>query len=150
MFRTLTPWAARSARPLGKFEMELPAWIDRMFGPEDEWWTNGENFVPRIDVMETPQAMEISVELPGMKPEDVKVEVLEGRLLISGEKKEEHEVHDKTFHRVERRYGEFRRVVPLAASIDAEKITADYKEGVLHVNVPKIPAAQPKAITVTS
>ena len=92
--------------------------------------------------------MEITVELPGMKPEDVKVEVLEGRLMIHGEKKEEKEVTDKTFHRVERRYGEFRRTLPLPTTIDAEKVVAEFKDGVLKVTVPKVPAAQPKNIEV--
>ena len=148
MFRTLTPWTARAARPFGKFEMELPAWVDRMFGPEEEWWPTGEAFTPRTDLVETPQAMEVTVELPGMKPEDVKVEVLEGRLTIHGEKKEEKEETGKTFHRVERRYGEFRRILPLPATIDAEKVVAEFKDGVLKVTVPKVPAAQPKTIEV--
>lgn len=147
MFTQLTPWAARTARP-GQFEFELPAWVDRMFAPEDAWWPNREAFIPRTDLIETAGRYEVTVELPGMKPEDVQVEFQEGHLVIHGTKREEKEEKDKTFHRVERRFGEFRRVVPMPGPVNEGMVTARYENGVLRVAVPKTDAVIPKKIEV--
>jgi len=147
MFRTMIPWTTKFPT-LPTWEREFPALMERWFG-EDVLPTNGEDFfTPRANVAETEKGMEITVELPGVKPEDVRVEVHGGELWITGEKKEEKEEKGKTFHRVERRYGEFRRVIPLPTTVDKEKITAEYKEGVLKVEVVKTEEAKPKRIEV--
>jgi HSP20 family protein len=106
--------------------------------------------MPRTDVAESDVAYEVMVELPGMKPEDFHVEVRDGSLWISGEKKEEEEEKGKTFHRVERRCGEFQRVIPLGGHIDEKAIEATYKEGVLKITVPKTEEAKTKRIEVKS
>lgn len=146
MFRTLTPWTARA--PRGGIDFELPAWMDRVFRLDEDWWPDRGAFVPRTDMTETPTAIEITAELPGMKPEDVKVELQDGRLTIHGEKREEKEEKDTTFHRVERRFGEFRRVLDLPRAVEEDKITAEFKDGLLKVVVPKTAEAQPRHIEV--
>jgi HSP20 family protein len=83
-----------------------------------------------------------------MKPEEFNVELHHGELWISGEKKEEKEEKGKTYHRVERRFGEFRRGFRLPLPVNEEKVTAEYKEGILRVAVPKIAAAMPKRVEV--
>jgi len=146
MFRTMIPWTTKFPT-VGAWEREFPTLMERFFG-EDLPPTNGEEFNPRANVAETEKGMEVTVELPGVKPEDVRVELHGGELWITGEKKEEKVENGKTFHRIERRYGEFRRVIPLPTTVDKEKITAEYKEGVLKVEVAKTEEAIPKRIEV--
>jgi HSP20 family protein len=105
-------------------------------------------FVPEANVVETDNAVEVTMELPGMKPEEVKVEMTDGRLCVSGEKREEKEEKGKTFHRMERRTGAFRRLISLPAVVDKAKAEATFAEGVLKVALPKSLEAAPKAIPV--
>ena len=136
-------------RPLERLEREFEDLFDR-FG-WDGWLTeNRGEFVPRTDVVENDNAYEVTVELPGMKPEDFSVEMKEGSLWVSGEKQEESEEEGKTYHRIERRRGEFRRVIPLPGAVDEKHIRAQYTDGVLTVTVPKSEASKPKRIEVNS
>jgi HSP20 family protein len=122
--------------------------MERFFRPEEGWFPAVTEFAPKADLAETDAAYELTVDLPGIKPEDVNVEIRDGGLWISGTRKEEKEEKGKTFHRLERSYGEFRRLIPLAGGVDADKVEAEYKDGVLKVTVPKTEAAKPKHITV--
>jgi HSP20 family protein len=144
----MIPWTERFPTLLN-WEREFPPMIERFFGPE-EWRPWGEEFAPRANVAETPEALEVTVELPGMKPEEFHVEMHNGELWITGEKKEEKEEKGKTYHRVERRFGEFKRVIPLPTNVNKEKVTAEYKEGVLKVAIPKTEEAKAKHIEVTA
>jgi HSP20 family protein len=102
----------------------------------------------QANVAETETGFEVTLELPGMKPEEFHVEFRDGALWITGEKKEEHEKQGKTYHRLERRYGEFRRVFRLPVAVNEEMVTAEYKEGILRVAVPKIAEVKPKRVEV--
>jgi HSP20 family protein len=146
MFGTLVPRVERLPRPLVRLEREMENLMDRLFNPEDGRWLVG--FVPAANVAETETGYEVSLELPGMKPEEFKVELKNGELWVTGEKREEKEEKGKTFHRVERSYGEFRRVIPLPGEVAEEKIAADYKEGVLRILVPKTEEAKPRRVEV--
>ena len=150
MLRHLIPTKGGALRPLGRFEEEMERLIERVLGRgEDGWWETGA-FLPMTDVAETDTTFEVVAELPGVKPEEVRVEVKEGMLWITGEKKEEKEEKGKAFHRVERRHGAFRRVIPLPGAIDEEKIEAKFAEGVLRVVVPKGTKALPRAVKVNA
>lgn len=150
MFRALTPWTARKPRSLDLLRTWEPfEMLERFFGEPEEWGV-GDRFAPPVDVAETNEGFEVTVELPGMKPEDVKVEVKEGRLYISGEKKEEKEEKGKTFHRLERFHGEFHRVLALPANVDEGKVSAMFADGVLKVDIAKAEEAKPKNIPVTA
>jgi HSP20 family protein len=107
-------------------------------------------FAPRVNVAETESGYEVSIDLPGMKPEEFEVELKDNHLWITGERKHESEEDGKTFHRIERRHGRFRRVVPLDAPIKAEAVEAEYRDGVLRINVPKTEEVRPKRIEVKS
>jgi HSP20 family protein len=148
MFGTLVPRVERLPRPLLRFEREMENLMERLFNPEDGRWLTG--FVPAANVAETESAFEVTLELPGMKAEDFKVELKKNELWISGEKREEKEEKGKAFHRIERSYGEFRRVIPLPGEAAEEKIEAEYKEGVLRVVVPKTEEAKPRRVEVKS
>lgn len=145
MTRVLTPWT-RFPRSLAELEMEFPKWMTEFFTPEGAFGKF--EFVPEVNVAETEKAIEVTMELPGMKAEDVKVEILEGRLWITGEKKEEKEEKGKTYHRIERRYGEFRRVIPLPTKVEAERVEAQMSDGVLKIVLPKAAEVRPKTIPV--
>ena len=146
MLRSMVPWTNRFPA-LATWEWELPGLFERVFGTE-EGKLFAEGFHPRTNIAETPETMEVTVELPGMKPEEFHVEVHEHELWITGEKKEEKEEKGKTFHRVERRYGEFKRVIPLPSNVNPEKVTAEYKEGVLKVAIGKTEEAKVKHVEV--
>ena len=92
---------------------------------------------PKIDVGESDKAIEISIELPGVKEEDVDVTVTDDVLVIKGEKSHSHEESDKNFHVVERSYGSFMRSIPLGFHVDESKVNANIKDGVLTIQVTK-------------
>ena len=148
MTRSLTMWAPRFPHNLAELEQDFGTMLERMFGSDFNPSAELKVWSPWANIAETDEALELTVELPGVKPEDVHVELHDGELWVSGEMKEETEEKGKTFHKVERRYGEFRRVLPLPASADKEKVDARLTEGVLKVVIPKTEEARPKAIPV--
>jgi HSP20 family protein len=105
--------------------------------------------LPPVDIEENDQEYVIKAELPGMKKEEVKLKVEGGTLSISGERKAEKEDNDKKYHRLERSYGAFQRSFTLPEGTLPEKISAEFKDGVLLVHLPKDEKAKPKAIEVT-
>lgn len=98
-------------------------------------------FMPRVDISETENTMLVTAELPGMEEKDIQISLEDDALVISGEKKTDVEDKGKSFHRIERTYGSFQRVVPLVSEVQAEKVEAVFKNGVLTVSLPKTPAA---------
>jgi HSP20 family protein len=103
---------------------------------------------PAVDVQETDNEFLIKADLPDVKKEDVKVELLDGALTIEGERQQEKEEKGKTFHKIEREYGKFLRRFALPNEVDASRVQAEFKNGVLNVHLPKSAAAKPKAIDV--
>jgi len=92
---------------------------------------------PRVDVVEDDKEFLIKAELPEMKKDDVKVSVEDGVLMVSGERKFEKEDKTKKYHRIEREYGSFVRNFTLPAGTSGEKVTAEFKDGLLKVHLPK-------------
>jgi HSP20 family protein len=109
---------------------------------------NTGDWTPRVDISETDNEFMIKAEIPEVNKEDVKVSVENGVLTIQGERRQEKEEKGKKFHRVERYYGSFVRSFTLPDNIDATKIKASFKDGMLNVQVPKTEEARPKAIEV--
>ena len=120
MQRALSPWPARTEE-----SMTLAEWA------------------PSVDIGETDKEYLVKAELPDVKKEDIKVNVEDGTLSISGERKVEKEEKTMKFHRVERAYGRFERTFSLPDEADAAKITSEYKDGVLTVHLPKNPSVKP-------
>ena len=108
----------------------------------------GTSWAPRTDVREREKDFLIDVELPGIEKKDIKVEVKNDVLTISGERNDEHEVSEKGYRNVERHYGKFERSFTLPDTVKAENITAAYKNGVMTLTLPKTEKALPKEITV--
>ena len=118
------------------FDTDFPKWMAEVFARKPGMLGRNGN-LPEANMVETDKAIEVTVELPGMKPEEVKLEIRDGTLLITGEKKEEREEKGKTFHRVERRAGMFRRAFALPVEVIEEKVDAKFVEGVLEFALPK-------------
>jgi len=107
------------------------------------------DFMPAVDIQETDAAFVVKADLPDVKKEDIKIHVQDGVLAIEGERQKEKEETGKRFHKVERQFGRFVRRFELPTDIAAEKVRAEFKDGVLNVVLPKAPAARPKQIEVT-
>jgi HSP20 family protein len=108
----------------------------------------GSTYVPRMDVYEKDNAIVFKAELPGLKKEDVTVEIDDGYLVIKGESKTESEVKEDAYYRMERSFGSFYRSQPLPFDVTPDQITATLKDGVLEVQVPKPAEAKPRATQI--
>ena len=106
------------------------------------------NWVPLVDVVEASNEYLIKAELPEIGKKDITVKVEEGILTISGERKAETVSDEKKFHRVERSYGKFVRTFRVPKNAAAEKVAAEFRDGVLRVTLPKVEEAKPKSIEV--
>jgi HSP20 family protein len=106
------------------------------------------DWMPSLDAHEDKDKYTVSLEIPGMKKEDMHVSVHDGVLTVSGERKGETEKKDGTMHRRERYFGKFSRSVSLPSAVSADKVNAIYKDGVLTVEIPKAEEAKPKTIEV--
>ena len=103
---------------------------------------------PPVDILESQDAYLIRAELPGMKREDFNLEVHEGSLTLSGERKIEEPANGVEYHRVERISGKFSRSFYLPQSVKSDEIKASYRDGILEIHVPKADAAKPKQIAI--
>lgn len=110
-------------------------------------WSSG-MLRPALDISETDDSIQVRVDLPGMKPEEVHVEVRNNTLQISGERKEEREEKGKTWHRTERRVGSFSRSTTLPCAVKDDKVQAEYSNGVLNITLPKAEQEKTRKIPV--
>lgn len=104
---------------------------------------------PVVDITEDEKEYLISADLPEIKKEEIKLTVENGVLILSGERKRELEDQGKKYHRIERAYGSFIRTFALPDNADAEKVNAEFKDGVLKVHIRKSEASRPKMIAVS-
>lgn len=109
-----------------------------------------QSWQPRSNLCETEQAYELSVDLPGLKPEDISIEMKNGDLWISGERQPPARDTGRTWHRVETHYGSFRRVFRFGDGVDPDSVDAEYRDGVLFITVPRSKAARPQHIQIKS
>ena len=115
------------------------------------FWGEGEseaNWAPSMDVHEDKDQFIAKVEVPGMKKEDIDISLHDGSLSISGERKTDEKFANAEVYRAERFVGRFQRTITLPARVAAEKVRAEYKDGVLTVTLPKTEEAKPKRIDV--
>jgi HSP20 family protein len=137
-------------KELADFERGLESFFGR--GPTTTN-NNGESvteqvWAPLTDITEDDKEFLVKVELPDMKKEDMKVTVENGVLHITSERKAEKEEKTKKYHRIERSYGSFERTFTLPEGADGTKVSADYKDGMLMVRLPKMAETKPKSIEV--
>jgi len=129
--------------------LRLQEELDRFFGkPWYDLGLTGANVFPSINVFTDQDGLVVQAEVPGIKPDQVHVQVENGRLTISGERTAGHP--DASFHRRERRYGSFSRTVQLPRDLDPEKVHAELRNGLLTIRIPKHAAAKPRQIAVNA
>jgi len=104
---------------------------------------------PTVDISETKDDVVVSAEFPGMKKEDIKISLQDNVLTLMGEKKQDKEEKNKNYHRIERSYGVFQRSFVLPATVQSDKVNANYKDGVLSITLPKAEEAKPKEIEIS-
>jgi HSP20 family protein len=105
-------------------------------------------WAPSVDIYENEASLVVKAELPGVDPKQVEVRVENNTLFLKGERKFEEETNQQNYHRVERAYGSFVRSFALPASVDPEKVSAEYKDGLLTITIPKREEAKPKSIKI--
>lgn len=129
--------------PLTSFQNEMNRLFENFFNDSlslgDLRWVG--EFAPRVDVVESGTELTVTAELPGLEAKDIQVSLEAGALVLSGEKRTEHEENAKGYQRLERSFGSFERVIPLSTEVDESKVEAQFKNGVLTVTLPKTPEA---------
>ncbi len=128
--------------------------LNRTFGasfgrPEREDEMNLAAWAPPVDIAEEKDRILITAELPGFKEDQIEIQTENGMLTLRGERKFEKETDGRSYHRVERSYGQFVRSFSLPNNVDREKIRADFSNGLLKVELPKREDAKPRTIKIT-
>ena len=125
--------------------------IGRLFSEAQRGWSGDESggtWTPAVDIYERGEDLVFRVEVPGVKKEDLEISVENGVLQLKGQRKREQEYQDENAYRIERSYGTFTRSFSLPTTVDASRVTAQYRDGELEVVLPKSDAAKPKRIEV--
>jgi HSP20 family protein len=131
-----------------KAQRQLSAFLDEMFQHEPRVHNGHATWTPAVDVSESPEGYEFTVELPGVKPEAVEIEVKDNTLTIKGERPNVSLKEGARLHHRERPMGRFARVFRLSKPVDENSVTATYRDGLLAVNVPLHAEVKPRKITV--
>ena len=132
----------------------FPDRINRLFNDTlfPAAWVNDEselrNWRPAVDIYDHDEKIVVKAELPGVDKKDIHVDVKDGILSLKGERSYENEVEEEKYHRKERAFGKFQRSFALPEGLDPEKIDANYKDGILKIEIPKSEEKKPKEITV--
>lgn len=132
---------------LASFRDEVNRLFDLSWPTRDSGLFSG--WSPALDVYDDKDRFGVTVELPGMKKEDIHLSIQDGVLTVSGERKHERENKEGETFRSERFFGKFQRSVTLPAMVDAAKVKASYKDGILSIDLPKAEEAKPKQIEVS-
>jgi HSP20 family protein len=137
-------------RELEEMEERLATWFGRAplrrFGREEPLF--GADWAPLVDIAEDEKEYLITADLPEVNKDDIKVSVDDGTLTLKGERRLEKQEKGKKFHRIERAYGSFLRSFSIPDDADGTKVSAEFKEGVLKVHLPKTAKPKPKAVEV--
>lgn len=143
--RALQPWFSRD--PFVSLQQEMDDLLSRF-----QTDRNGDSPLalvsPSVDLSETDDSLQIRMDVPGIKADEINIEVSGNTIRISGEHKEEKEEKGKTFHRVERRSGSFSRALALPAAVKEDKVCAECKDGVLTITLPKTEVAKTQKVKV--
>lgn len=125
------------------FSLMGPSWFPRLRMFETE------EISPTIDIFEEGDNIVVKAELPGMKKEDIEVNLTDNAITLSGEKKKEEKVEKKNYYRVERSYGSFTRSLSMPSEVQPDKAKAKFKDGILEIKVPKTEEAKKKTQKIT-
>jgi HSP20 family protein len=129
-------------------EMNLYPGFGRFLDRDWERTLSTTEWNPSVDIFETDSAVVVKVEVPGMNPKDFDVRLENNVLMLKGERKFEKETKEENYHRVERSYGSFSRTFALPTGVKEDKITAEYRDGILKIVLPKKEEVKPKSIKI--
>jgi HSP20 family protein len=135
-------------REIDSLQSEMNRVFDAFFGTRSGEGGVTRRWVPAIDVVEDAGHLMLRADLPGMTEDDVEIEVKDGVLTVSGERKAEEKKEGEGFYRVERAFGSFSRSLSLPEGIDADKVTAEFENGVLEVRIPKPEERKPHRVQI--
>jgi HSP20 family protein len=151
---TLTRWQPlrnlELMEPLREME-NLQHEMNRLF---DRWMHTGNGgtkdfgFIPSVEMKETDEAVQLKLEIPGLEAKDLNVEVTDDAVSIKGERKSESKTEEKGMIRSEFHYGSFARVIPLPVHVQNDKVTAEYKNGILDLTLPKLEEEKRKTVKI--
>lgn len=149
----LIPWKTSETgldlfEDLENFQREMNRLFDVGLHRPLKTGNGGTLWTPAIDIVDEKDQIRVKADLPGMKKDEIEINLEHDTLTIRGEKKEEREIKEKDYIRSERYYGAFHRSFALPASVDSSKVAATYKDGVLEIILPKEEGAKPKQIKV--
>ncbi|MBE9076957.1 Hsp20/alpha crystallin family protein [Romeria aff. gracilis LEGE 07310] len=133
---------------MGDLQRQMNRLFDDMVAPADRRDGVGALFSPAAELEENEDAYHLKLEVPGMEPGDINVDVTAEAVAITGERKSEQKTENKGMTRTEFRYGKFQRVIPLPGRINHQNVSADYKNGVLNLNLPKAEDEKNKVVRV--
>jgi HSP20 family protein len=126
------------------FTRDVDRLFDAFFGGERE----SRRWVPQMDLVEAEDHFVLKADLPGLGESDVSIEVQDGTLTISGERKAEHEARERGWYRIERSFGSFSRSLTLPDGVDPDGISAEFDRGVLEVRIPKPEERKPRRVQI--
>jgi HSP20 family protein len=133
-------------RELDSLQSDMNRLFDGFFGGAAN--DQHRRWIPAMDLVETEDHLVLRADLPGIEEDDVDIEVKDGLLTVSGERKSEHEEKSEGFYRVERAFGSFSRSLTLPQGIDTDSISADFDRGVLEVKIPKPEERKPTRVQI--
>jgi HSP20 family protein len=136
-------------REVDSLQSEVNRVFDAFFGGAGSA-SRARRWVPAMDLVETDDHLVLRADLPGMKREDVEIEIKDGALTVSGERKAEHEENAEGYYRVERAYGRFSRSLTLPDGIAPDAVEASFADGVLEVRIPKPAERKPHRVEIST
>jgi HSP20 family protein len=143
---TIVRW--EPLRELGTLQSEMNRLFNTVFDAPGGNGGTLRRWMPAMDLLETNDHFVLRADLPGMSEEDVKIELEDATLTVSGERKTEHESEQEGFYRVERASGAFQRSLTLPQGVDPESVSASFDRGVLEVRIPKPEQRKPRRISI--
>jgi HSP20 family protein len=135
-------------RELDSLQADMNRLFDSFFGDRRADGGSTRRWIPAMDLAETDDHLVLRADLPGMTEDDIELEIKDGVLTISGERKAEHEEKGEGFHRMERAFGHFSRSLTLPQGVDAKEVDANFSQGVLEVRVPKPAESKPTRVAI--
>jgi HSP20 family protein len=133
---------------LSDIQGEMNRLFDSFFGRPVRVGTGERLWAPAVDVYEIKDELVVSVELPGVNEKEIQVTMTGDRLTIRGERSHERDTKEENYHRLERFFGKFERNIPVPIPVQADKIRATYRNGVLEIHLPKADEVKPKEIKI--
>jgi HSP20 family protein len=133
---------------MADIQQEMNRLFDDFFGRPVAVETSQRTWLPVSDMWETKDDVCVAFELPGVRENEVNVSITGDVLTVRGERKWERGVKDETIHRLERVYGKFERSIPLPMAVQADKVKATYRDGILEIRLPKAEEVRPKEIKI--